>query len=295
MLEVKEEVRRGGGVEVVVLDALDDVVARVSELFDLVDDAVVQLDLLFGVEFLEEAQHDLVGVPVAGLGRRDRMAAWLLWRGQGRSLGRAFHYFHLVVVGFLAGLRQFWRALTLNINRYVLLLSIKMLWVLARALFLEELLYGDVGVALIVVFDLEVMVGVLCDYITAARVVLWRSVGLYELRGIVHHHFARALARIYVGLLVLVERHPLLLLLILDHVFQALQFALLRLIAMSLLLLSLLLQLLQYLLLFLVELDIFLIVLQEVDHLRVGVDLSLLELLGVVAVDFAVIIAICHL
>lgn len=52
-----------------VLNALDYVIARVSKFFDLVDDAVVQLDLFLGVEFLQQAQHDLVGVPIADLRR----------------------------------------------------------------------------------------------------------------------------------------------------------------------------------------------------------------------------------
>lgn len=119
------------------------------------------------------------------------------------------------------------------------------------------------------------MVGVLGHDVATASVVLRRGVPLDQLDGIVHHlHIHMVWTNLVrVRLVVLIERHPLLLLLVLYHILQSLQFTLLGVLHL-LLLLSLLLELLEDLLLFLVEFHVLLVVLDEVDHLHVRVHLT---------------------
>jgi hypothetical protein len=96
---------------------------------------------------------------------------------------------------------------------------------------------------------------------------------MYQFDGVVDH-LPWALARVCVGLLIIfLQGHSLLLLLVLDHVFQSLQLTLLRILAF-LLLLALLLELLQHLLLLFVKFDILLIAFNEIDHLDIAVHLT---------------------
>lgn len=99
---------------------------------------MVQFDLLFRVEFLKEEHHYLVGVSTPALEERGRLVGWLLWRGSDEALlCSALDYFHLdVLVDVLIRLRKVRRALTLDVNRDVLL------WLdFILINFLEEFIY----------------------------------------------------------------------------------------------------------------------------------------------------------
>ena len=102
-----------------VLDALDDEVARIPELLHLVNYAMIQLNLLLRVKLLQQTKHNCVRVPITRLGWRGRQAAhWLLRRGQEEAIGAALDDVHLEVICSISRLFVRFRGATLPLNVY---------------------------------------------------------------------------------------------------------------------------------------------------------------------------------